>query len=314
MDYKEFVCAVEREMNVRLEGKAKASRQIVVKNNHTEKEGIVVESDGDNLTPTIYLDGFYEAYRKGVEFSRVVDNVELFYEKVCRKESWSRGAILDFEGVKNQIVFRVIGTAANREFLKGVPHKEVLDLSIVFYIMIEMEKDGEASMPVMWEHLRRWGIKESELFSLAMKNTTELLPPCLYNIDQVIAGLASPDGFWMNMDNLLEEEESRPDKMYVLTNKTQKNGAACMFYPNVLKQVGDVLRQDYYLIPSSVHEMIVFPVSSGVNYKNLNEMIVQVNQDQVQPEEVLSDHAYFCRFQSHVLEMETDRVGKEAAI
>ena len=48
----------------------------------------------------------------------------------------------------------------------------------------------------------------------------------------------------------------------------------------------------YYLIPSSVHEMLVMPADIGISIDDMNEMVRGVNEAEVKPEEVLSDHVY----------------------
>ena len=95
-------------------------------------------------------------------------------------------------------------------------------------------------------------------------------------------------------ENLLEiGEDEKQDVMYVLTNSLRNYGAACLFYPHVLEMVGEMLKEDYYVLPSSVHEVIIVPESKALDADEMSEMVVEINETQVEPEEVLSDHAYF---------------------
>ena len=64
MQYQEFVCAVEKKMNKKMEGGMKASLHKTVKNNGTERTGLMIETPGKNIFPTIYLEEFYERFQK----------------------------------------------------------------------------------------------------------------------------------------------------------------------------------------------------------------------------------------------------------
>ena len=88
----------------------------------------------------------------------------------------------------------------------------------------------------------------------------------------------------------MEEESETP--LYVLTNKARLYGASCILYPNLLDSIADKLTCDFYLIPSSIHEVILVP-ESGTEDTNLNDMVAEVNHTQVDPKEVLADHVYY---------------------
>ena len=66
-----------------------------------------------------------------------------------------------------------------------------------------------------------------------------------------------------------------------------------VFYPHVLDMIGEMLKEDYFVLPSSIHEVIVVPESKGLDTEEMNEMVNEINETQVAPEEVLSSHAYY---------------------
>ena len=61
MDYKEFTNAVQKQMNQRMEGGVQASLYTAVKNNGRERTGVLIETPGINISPTIYLEEYYES-------------------------------------------------------------------------------------------------------------------------------------------------------------------------------------------------------------------------------------------------------------
>ena len=50
--------------------------------------------------------------------------------------------------------------------------------------------------------------------------------------------------------------------------------------------------EGYYLLPSSIHEMIIVPKDGNISPKELGEMVRNVNETEVAREEVLSDRIY----------------------
>ena len=88
-----------------------------------------------------------------------------------------------------------------------------------------------------------------------------------------------------------------PYYVYILTNKSKCHGAVQMLNINLLKSVSELFGSDVILIPSSIHEILLLPVREETeDVKNLAEIVENVNNTQLEPEEILSYHVY--RFDS----------------
>ncbi|WP_370806350.1 DUF5688 family protein [Eubacterium ventriosum] len=93
--------------------------------------------------------------------------------------------------------------------------------------------------------------------------------------------------------NLLENNEIidiEDDELLVLSNRGSREGAALLFNEDVLERISEVMNGDYYIIPSSIHEVIVLKEMPA---PELNQMIAEVNNTQVEPEDVLSYNAQY---------------------
>lgn len=292
MDYQEFLCAVERELNKRLKEGVQASVYTARKNNGSEKQGIMIKAEGVNAAPAIYLEELFERVLKGERMELVVQEILDFYEGVDCSGIWDCNQFQKYENIRERVVFRVIHTDKNKKLLECIPYMEVLDLSIVFYVLLEQDKNGSASIQISNEHLKMWGIQKEELYRAAQRNVTNLLPAEFFTMRHAIEEMLEVDSD--EEENLLEiGEDEKEDVMYVLTNSLRNYGAACLFYPHVLEMAGEMLKEDYYVLPSSVHEVIIVPESKALDADEMSEMVVEINETQVEPEEVLSDHAYF---------------------
>ena len=148
MDYRAFANAVEEQMNQKMTGGVRAALHTAIKNNGKERTGILIESPGINISPTIYLEEYFQSYQQGVELDMIVEDLMRFYEDIRQDKSWDYENILSYEGVKGRVVFKLINTAKNRKFLNTVPYFPFLDLSAVFYVLLEVTDDGTAAMTI----------------------------------------------------------------------------------------------------------------------------------------------------------------------
>lgn len=303
MEYKKFVCMVEEKLNLKLEGGMKASKYSVVKNNGMEKTGMILESDEYNIAPAIYLEEFFEQYQKGMSIDRIVNEILEFYEKVKVEEDYDVSQLSLYENVKKKAAFKLVNTEKNQQMLKEVPHIPLLDLSIVFYILVDVDEKGSATIQIRNEHIENWNVNVEQLYKDAKLNVKCLIPARLMCMQHVIEKLC--DISKGEEKDLLKAKFPPENKefMYILTNSIHQFGAAVLAYPNILEMASRIIGEDFYLLPSSIHEVILIPKSKSPDLKDLNEMINEVNETQVQEEEVLSDHAYYYEKNTHTLMM-----------
>lgn len=292
MNYETFVAAVEEAVRESLPSNRIVQINCVRKNNGKERVGITITEQEVNLSPTFYLEEHYEHYMKGESLEEIVEGILNLYEEVRFEKNWDTSCLLEFEQVRGNVVFKIIHTGRNLEFLQTVPHEEVLDLSLVCYVLLRMEACGTATVPVTNHLMELWGVKKEELFALAKGNAKELLKEKFYNMQCVVK-------------KHFDEEPIIIDEagMHVLTNDKGSLGAAVMMYDGVLADIGHQLGESYYIIPSSIHEVLVLPEKSGMCRDELDEMVKEVNEHCVAWEEVLSDHVYFYDVERKALTM-----------
>lgn len=89
------------------------------------------------------------------------------------------------------------------------------------------------------------------------------------------------------------EEISDCIPMFVLSNKSRLEGAACMLYPDVLHDFAERTGSSFYIIPSSIHELLLLSAGHNDESGNIRSMIREVNDTQVSREEILSYSVYF---------------------
>lgn len=295
MNYREFTDAVKKQMNQRMEGGVQASLYTAVKNNGKERMGVLIETPGVNISPTIYLEEYYESYLKGRNLGQIVDEIIHFYNSIRQEESWDCERLRSYDGVRDRVVFKLVNTAKNRKFLDMMPHRSFLDLSIVFYVLLEATSDGTAALAVSNSHAEQWKVCADTLWADAVRNAKRLLPAEFVTMDHALKEILGENTGIADRGesgNLLLGDVREKDGMYILSNSLRSYGAACIAYPHILEMIGEILQTDYYVLPSSVHEVIIVPFSPGLDSRELDEMVREINVTQVAEEEVLSSHVY----------------------
>ncbi len=261
------------------------------RNNHILLDGLSILEPGSNISPTIYLSQYYADCQKGVPFSDIQERILRCYYSHSAIQKVDTSFFTCFARVRSRIVYKLIHYEKNKQLLEQVPYVPYLDLAIVFYCLVQEAPYQNGMILIHTEHLDYWQIGADELMSLASQNTPRLLPFCCQSLAELLMPVI--DGSVLEECGLTREEvESEAVPMYVLTNRLRQNGAGCLLYPGALEQVAGQIGGSYYILPSSIHEVIALPASAAEDPQELSRIVREINLSEVLPEEVLSDGVY----------------------
>lgn len=146
-------------------------------------------------------------------------------------------------------------------------------------LTLEDEERNNMSVRVTEGILQQWEISEEDLFRQAYENMQNA-GYHIINMMQIIKEC----GF---------EGEMPATKMFVLTNRKQLYGAAGILETDLLKNFSDRIGKNLFILPSSIHEVILIPDEGRFGESLLKEMIMDVNENVLQEEDFLADHAYY---------------------
>ena len=259
--------------------------------------GMTVRREEQAVVPNINLNQQYEQYMVNGEeldqvFRRIAEQVQLHPEL---ETDWLR----DYEKVKDRLFIRVSNEKENEEFLSNVPHQTVDGLAVTYHVAIDGIHGVNASTAVTNDMLEMYGVSKSQLHQDALDNAREMLPARYTSMAAMMMGIASDMG--MDTDMMQESPPGMPMLM-VLTNDTGAYGAAALFYPNKLDEISSGMRSDFFVLPSSVHEVLILPDDGRTDYRDLQMMVQTINASEVAPADRLSDHVYHYDAKDHVLE------------
>lgn len=283
MNYTEFIEQIELSIKMLVDNESEVLIRRNLKNNNTTKVGVIIKNKDKTVAPTIYLEKYYCEYLDGRDINLIVSEIIIANEIAVLPEDVMIRKIDDVDFVKSKIAFQLINKEKNKLHLENVPNRNWMDLSITYFVLLDIIDEGMITMKINYNHMKSWGICEEELFELAMHNTPKLLP---YKIETIGSVLSSV----FDMDN--KYETFKDDGMYILTNTYASSGAGCIYYPGMLERIYDKINEEYYVLPSSIDELIILPKKYVDTVEEILETVRSINITQVSGEDVLSNNVY----------------------
>jgi hypothetical protein len=263
--------------------------QKVPKNNGILLDALIIREPGINISPTIYLEDYYQLYREGTTLEDICRIICDVYTEVRLNHPIDPSFFTDYAQAKTHLIYQLVNYDKNLGRLGELPHIPFLDLVMVFCCLIRLENGETASITVKNEHLKLWETDLEDIKKQAFYNTPRLLPAYIQPVDEAIHDLAEKNESLRQFLPLSED----PLPLYVLTNETQCCGAACVLYPALLEEFADSIGQDLYVLPSSIHEVLLLPTENRCADGPLSQLVQTINAEQLPSTQQLSDHVYF---------------------
>ena len=282
----------------------------VTKNNNLVLTGISIRSREVNLAPTIYMDGYYNDYKNGRPMIEIIAEVERAYDTYKVEQDFDVNSITDFNHVQDKICYKLVNRDKNKELLSDAPYLPFHDLAVIFYVVVSEDRVGTGTVTVHNHLMEMWGNPDiKELYRIAKNNTQRRYKGRVSNMMEIIGEIIShsadnvdPDvvDAFFEMDSVYEDNMM---PMFVATNSKKVNGAGVILYDGLLRTFAEKIGGDFYILPSSVHEVIFVPANGDMDARYLIQMVKEVNATEVAPDEVLSDNVYKYHADTDFVEM-----------
>ena len=282
MDYKTYKESLREKVQEELGENVSVYYTEMIKNNKVKKEALVLQTKEENTTPMIYVDSLLEAYACTGNIEESKNTVLEIYKR--RDDVLAEWNGFDWEQVKPYVRIRLVRMEGNEEYLKDRPYKKVLDLAIIFVVLLN-EKEGEMAAQVLWTQMEAWGIDIGKLYLTAIDNFRKE--------EFTITNMASL------FPAELEEELEMGIDMYIFSTKNRIQGARAMLRMDMLKTFANEKGCNLFILPSSVHEILLICAEKEMCVAELKAIVSSVNRNPnlIEAEEVLSDSVYYydCR-------------------
>lgn len=258
--------------------------KLIYKNN-AELYGIVIKNDSSNISPVIYIDDFYDQILNGYPLDYICGQIGSIFEDSRQPQidiSW----FTDIKKVKEMLSVKLISQNGNQQLLSEVPHFEYGDLAGIYQVDLGRNfTEAGASITIKNEHMKAWNISAEQLHQYAMQKMGSKEFTISSMADIFRNNFLGAGAFEINDSDL-------PDlQMYMLTSTDMRNGASGILNSNLLQSLSEKLGSDLIVLPSSIHEVILLP-DRNFDFNELVEMVTDINQSVVNPEDRLSNNVY----------------------
>lgn len=266
------------------------SADTVIKSNDRALTGLTILKNGEQAAPTIYLEPFAEQVEAGHSMPSVLRQIAEIQTAYKGRVPMEVSELGNYETVRPMLSVQMCDPELNQEYLKDKPCTLCGELAAYYRIQVAADDKGIASVAVTENMMELWGITKEQLHKDAVQAESSRDPVCFYDMEDLLFGGSE------HPDNLLQRTEPLNigfTPMYVLTNQSKTNGAGVLVQDGVLEKVGGLIGSDFYVLPSSVHEVLIVPDNGNMQLAELEDMVREVNATQVAREDRLSDKVQY---------------------
>ena len=282
MNFEEFMAWVKENITSKdWKETSQIEISVVKKNNGVSATGLFIRENGQDVSPILYLDDYYIHYQNGELLENVIRNIRADYDKKVQMAAVKIPNLQEFENIRGRVIYRLVNYEKNKEILEDCPHIRLYDLAVTFRWVARIDDVGVSTSLITNKQVKEWGVSVNDLVLAAQQNTPRLFPAKIVDIEEMLAGKMS---FILYPSTI---------PMYILTNEQEVNGASALLYGDVLKDFANKKGTDMYILPSSIHEVILLPSDRINDPTKLLSIVHDANTTVVSTGDVLSDSVYY---------------------
>ena len=307
MNYEEFRDKLAEDLKENL--CERGFEDVSIKFNETTKanvsyEAMIVTPANSNIGINLNTEAFFEEYNKGMDYSEVISKVtEVISSTMEQMPEVDVNQLTDYEQMKSKLSVEVISQEANQELLASIPHKDIEDMAIIYRFVMDDSPQGMQSITVTNSLMENMGVTPEQLHADAIANAPEMRPPVIKGMTEIIKEMMGEEMFAMFEESIQRDGN---EMLYVATTPDKINGAGIIAYPEFMEQAAKQLGGDFYLLPSSRHEVILVKDDGGMNVEQLQSMVREVNATEVSAADKLTDNVYHYDNKNKIFELASD--------
>ena len=258
-------------------------------------DAITVRPVDSSIGVNISVEKAFAAYENGTPIPEIAEHFADAVEKGFRESPQvDLESLSDYEQMKSKLSMEVVSAEKNAELLESVPHERMEDMAVVYRFVLDQTDSGNGTILVTNQLLDQYGITKEQLRADAMENAPEIRPSEIRGMSEVMSELAP---------GMIPEVAPEDEQRFVATVPDKIHGAGVIAYPNFMEDAAQKMGGDFFVLPSSIHEVLLVKDNGQMTAKELENMVKEVNATQVEPADQLTDHVYHYDSQNHIFEL-----------
>lgn len=266
---------------------------------------IFAEHDDAYEVCSVHVEELYVAYQNGIRLNTIVDYIcsDVLHAKSIYVYDKTK-ELMDYDTAKSRLFVRLINYDRNADILRDVVHKTLGNIVFTVYAIVDENEFGIVSTKVLKSMVKKWRKTETDIFNEAIKNTYYLTPPRIYKWEGVLCDESYAGESFMNDEDICDLDKSFSGNTLSTTRKT--NGAIAVFLPGVAEKISELLDSDFYMVFTSIHEVMIHSTGSGVDPKDLKLVLQDTLREVTPSSDYLTEKIYKYNRKTHKFECVTD--------
>ena len=276
----------------------------------TNKEGdrlniTFAEHDDTYEVYSVHVDELYTAYQDGAKLNAIINYIsnDVLHAKNYNIYDKTK-TLMDYATAKSRLFVRLLNCDRNADVLKNVVHKTLGDIAFTVCVIVDDNREDLISTKVLKSMVEKWGKNEDDIFNEAIENTYRATPPRIYKWEGVLCDESYAGESFMNDEDVCDLDKSFNGDILSTTRKT--NGAIAVFLPGVAEKISEMLNSDFYMVFTSIHEVMIHSTGSGVDPKNLKLVLRDTLLGVTPSSDYLTEKIYKYNRKTHKFECVTD--------
>lgn len=275
-------------------------------------DALTVKPEDSNIGVNINITQCFKEYSDGKDINEIAAKAaDIAAKAIEGRPDFDIEALRDYDQMKNKLSMEVVSAERNAALLESVPHKGMEDMAIVYRFVLDSSEEGRSSILVTNKMLEGYGITADQLHKDAMEIAPEIRPAVIKGMSEVMAEMMGAE-----QAEMLGLVPTPDEPIFVATVPDKNQGASVIAYQDFMDQAAEKLGGDFYILPSSIHEILLVKDDGKFDKAALEQMVKEVNATQVAPEDKLTDNVYHYDSKDKIFELAgkyEDRIaGKEA--
>lgn len=249
-------------------------------------EAVTIKPQEATIGVNLNLTEIHERYEDGMSYDSLVNEVADRADRALHdRPDFNLEELKDYDRMKEKLSMEVVSSGRNAELLKGVPHRNIEDMAVVYRFVLDIDKEGMGSILVTNQLLDSYGITPEQLHADALQYAPVMRPAVIQTMAETLLEMMGPEA--KDMIPIMPE-----DPLFVASVPDKTQGAGVIAYQDFMDQAAERVGGDFFILPSSIHEVLLVKDDGNVDINNLEGMVKEVNETQVAPEDVLTDSVY----------------------
>jgi len=243
-----------------------------------------VKPSGSDIAVSLNMAPYYDRAESGADMEVILSEIaKATAEAIDQTPALNLSELKDYDQMKQRFSLQLIPVSGNEEKLSQIPHRNIEDMAIVYRFDFPLDAQNTGSILLDNILMAKYGIDEKKLADDAVKAAVRNHPPTLRNMTEVMKDMMGESS------GIIPNEDS---PLWVASVEGGQNGACVIQYPGFLEEAAKKLDGNFYILPSSIHEVLLVKNDGFMKLSDLEDMVRCVNQTEVASKDKLSDNVY----------------------